>query len=209
MIVTLLSPKNSLAQTRQDTTKNEITTIKKSTELKKKSPSSSDIKKNSSKTLKTGSKGQTVVKKKKKLDSDGIVGPKTIETEDTKNNLTTTKKKPVKDKKLKKSYDRQKVVFKYERGVHKVKMTGTKSVLTVTVVGRTPKIKSITRTMNGRTYKLKPSGKTATCGWDCPCGIECWEDPILKQSICVCKPCGGGNGGSGSGGSAQWIGPCD
>lgn len=98
------------------------------------------------------------------------------------------------------------IEFEFKAGVQKLKIPDSKAVLTLHIKGGNPKIVSITRTTNGKTYKLKHM-RQETCFLDCPCGVDCWEDPILKQHICVCKPCSGG-GGSGSLGAALYIGPC-
>jgi len=90
--------------------------------------------------------------------------------------------------------NKERIAFEYKKGVHKVDLPGTDSYLTIRIIGKKPVIKSISRTSNGKTYRLKGSNPR-TCFLECPCGFECWEDPILKQCICVCKPCGGGGGG--------------
>ena len=44
------------------------------------------------------------------------------------------------NRKSTKSKNKQKVAFKFTRGVHKVKLPGSKSVLTITIIGKKPKI---------------------------------------------------------------------
>ncbi len=82
------------------------------------------------------------------------------------------------------------IKFEYKVGDHKLKIPGTKSVLTLHIKGRDLKIVSITRTTNGKTYKLKYDAAT-NCFLECPCGVECWKDPVTRECICICKPCSG------------------
>jgi peptidoglycan hydrolase-like protein with peptidoglycan-binding domain len=93
VILILCFPIDGLAQERQDTTKKEIKTVKNSNELKKKNLLSSD-KKNATQTRSKGTKRAVKsFQKKKKLGTDGIVGPKTRETIDNKKNKTNKDKK--------------------------------------------------------------------------------------------------------------------
>ena len=81
-----------------------------------------------------------------------------------------------------------KLKFEFKEGVHKLNIPGTKSFLSIVIKDRPPKIVSITRTMKGKSYRLRKVN-SSNYKIKCACNSEYWEDPKTKQLIGVCEPC--------------------
>lgn len=82
------------------------------------------------------------------------------------------------------------ISFDFEEGIQRIK--DAKGTTLVIEIKKSKVVKVSLQKEGGRLIIFKSTGNTRNS--DCPCGHECWEDDSSQQSICICKPCGGGSG---------------